>query len=352
MSPEKIKILAIDTSCDDTSVAVLEDDRVLSSVVSSQDNIHHGWGGVVPLLAKRAHQEFIDQCLQSAMKRARIKNFQELHAIAVTYGPGLAPSLEVGIDKTKQLAQEYKIPAIGVNHMEGHILSPLLKNSSGNYYSPVHSLDFPLVSLVVSGGHTEIVWIEKIGSYKILGKTLDDAAGEAMDKVARMLGLGYPGGAIIENMAKQGDPKKYDLPRPMLKSNNYDFSFSGLKTACLYSTNSLKEEKKELFPQIIPDYCASFQEAVVDTLLGKLLKVIQHLKPKAVLVGGGVSKNNRLRKKLRFAMQKRNMPIYFPHKKFCMDNAAMIGLCAYHKYQRGEVLSNPLDLDRAPNLCL
>ncbi len=352
MDSKKIKILAMDTSCDDTSIAVLEDDRVLSSIVSSQDNVHQGWGGVVPLLAKRAHQEYIVQCLKAAMKRAGIKSFQEFQAIAVTYGPGLAPSLEVGIDKTKEIAQEYKLPVIAVNHMEGHMLSPLLKNSLGKYFSRVQSLELPWVSLVVSGGHTEIVWIEKIGNYKILGKTLDDAAGEAMDKVARMLGLGYPGGAVIESLAKQGDPKKYDLPRPMLKSNNYDFSFSGLKTACLYSTNSLKEEKKEQFAEIIPDYCASFQEAVVDSLLGKLSKVVQNCSPKTILVGGGVSKNNRLRHKLRLAMKKRNIPIYFPHKKFCMDNAAMIGLCAYYKYQRGEILSSPSLLDREPNLCL
>lgn len=350
-SPD-ISILAIDTSCDDTSVAVLKNDCVLSSIVSSQEDVHKAWGGVVPLLAKRAHEEVIEVCLDLALQRARIPQMTDLSAVAATYGPGLAPALEVGIGKAKQLAKAHCLPLIAVNHMEGHLLSPLLKNRVGKYFSKREKIELPWLSLIISGGHTEIVWVEKIGEYKIIGKTLDDAAGEALDKVARMLGLGYPGGAVIEKMAMGGDPKKYKLPRPMQKSDNYDFSFSGLKTACLYSTNSLKEELKDEFSKIVPDYCASFQQAVVDCLLTKLMKAVRDYRPKTVLVGGGVSVNNHLRKEFRLAFQNSKIPLYFPYRKFCMDNAAMIGLAAYHQYARSDFVPSPENLDRVPNLSL
>ncbi|HPY74654.1 MAG TPA: tRNA (adenosine(37)-N6)-threonylcarbamoyltransferase complex transferase subunit TsaD [Planctomycetota bacterium] len=347
------KILAIDTSCDDTSVAILEGDKVLSSIVSSQNDIHREWGGVVPSLAKRAHQEYIQPCIQIALKRAKIKNIKQLQAIAVTYGPGLAPSLEVGIAQAKQLSLENNLPLIPVNHMEGHLLSPLLKNSKGNYYSKIITTTLPWLVLVVSGGHTEIVWCKKIGTYEVLGRTLDDAAGEAFDKVARMLDLGYPGGVVISHLSKQGNPEQYKLPRPMSTSNNYDFSFSGLKTACLYQTNDLKQQLGDQFADIIPDYCASLQEAIVDSLLIKFKRVLKKRKPKTALVGGGVSANLRLRKKFRQTLKKYNIPIYFPYQKFCMDNAAMIGLAAFHKYKRNEIYTTAEDInkvDRIPNL--
>ncbi len=345
-------ILAIDTSCDDTSIAVLQKDCIIASVVSSQTNIHQNWGGVVPILAKRAHQEIIPSCLTAALKKTHRKSWEGINAIAVTYGPGLAPSLEVGIQKAKELAIEYKLPIIPVNHMEGHLLSPFLKNSKGKYFSKISTLELPWLALTVSGGHTEIVWVEKIGNYKILGRTLDDAAGEAFDKVARMLGLGYPGGAIIEAMSKTGNPKKYELPRPMHNSPNYDFSFSGLKTACLYSTNDLKKTLQEKFPQIVPDYCASLQEAIVDTLLIKIKRCVKNLNPRTILVGGGVSANLRLRKKFRSTFKSIGIPVYFPHRKFCMDNGAMIGLVAYHKYLRGEMTYEYDKIDRIPYLTI
>jgi N6-L-threonylcarbamoyladenine synthase len=351
MTQAKIQILAIDTSCDDTSVAILENDCVLANIVSSQIDVHQEWGGVVPALAKRAHQQYIASCIHRALKRAKVC-LEALDAIAITYGPGLAPSLEVGLHKARELATEYHKKLIAVNHMEGHLLSPLLKNSKGRYYSKIHTLPFPCLGMTISGGHTEIVWLERIGEYKILGKTMDDAAGEAFDKIARMLGLGYPGGAVVEAFAERGDRTKYNLPRPMQKNKGYDFSFSGLKTACLYQTNDLKKELGSKFAQIIPDYCASLQEAIVDSLLTKLKKAAKDFSPKTILVGGGVSVNRRLRSKFRCAMRKQHLPIYFPHKKFCMDNAAMIGLCAYFKYQRGEFVEDIRSLDRVPYLSI
>ena len=347
--------MAIDTSCDDTAVAILQNDSVIANIVSSQDDIHREWGGVVPMLAKRAHQEYIDKCLALACRRAKINSIaEEIDIIAVTYGPGLAPALEVGLAKGQQMAIIMEKPLIPVNHMEGHLLSPLLKNSKGNYYATtIDNLpDFPWLSLTISGGHTEIVWIETIGSYYILGKTLDDAAGEAFDKIARMLGLGYPGGAVIEAMAKNGDPQRYQLPRPMHKNRSYNFSFSGLKTACLYAINDLKAQLQEQFAGIVPDYCASVQEAVVDSLLLKLKKVIKQHKPNAVLIGGGVSANLRLRHKFRKMARQLIVPMHFPHKKFCMDNAAMIGLAAYFKYRRGEFATDKSAVDRVPTLSI
>ncbi len=348
---QEIFILAIDTSCDDTSVAILRNDCVMANIVSSQVDIHKEWGGVVPHLAKRGHQQYLDQCIEMALHRSRL-NWDKIHAIAVTYGPGLAPALEVGLQKAKELAKEHHLPLVPVNHMEGHLLSCLLKNSSGNYYIRIQDHPLPWLGLTISGGHTELIWIEAIGTYKILGRTLDDAAGEAFDKVARMLGLGYPGGAVIEAMAKKGNPKAYDLPRPMHNSPNYDFSFSGLKTACLYSTDSLKQQLQDKFALVVPDYCASLQEAIADTLLIKLKRAAKNQQPKAVLVGGGVSANLRIRAKFRTAFRKLKIPVYFPYRCFCMDNGAMIALAGYHQYQRGKITYNYDTIDRVPYLTL
>ncbi|MBI4215261.1 MAG: tRNA (adenosine(37)-N6)-threonylcarbamoyltransferase complex transferase subunit TsaD [Parcubacteria group bacterium] len=345
-------ILAIDTSCDDTSVAVLRDDCVLSSIVSSQMDIHKQWGGVVPNLARRAHEERIDYCIELALKRAGIK-LEKIDAIAVTYGPGLAPALEVGVRKAKELALRHNKKLIAVNHMEGHLVSPFLKTRYGDYYGKnVTDPRFPLLSLCVSGGHTELVRVEWWGKYKIIGQTLDDAAGEAFDKVGRMLELGYPGGPVIEFLALKGDREKYPLPRPMEWSQDYNFSFSGLKTACLYSIQKIKQELEARFHEIIPDFCASFQEAVVDSLLIKLERAVNNLQPKMVLVSGGVSVNKRLRRKCQSRFRKLGVPLYFPHKKFCMDNAAMIGLAGYYKYQRGEFIQNVNTLDRRPSITI
>ncbi|WP_372364529.1 tRNA (adenosine(37)-N6)-threonylcarbamoyltransferase complex transferase subunit TsaD [Candidatus Uabimicrobium sp. HlEnr_7] len=342
-------ILAIDTSCDDTAVAVLKDDMVFANIVSSQADIHKEWGGVVPNLARRAHQEKIMPCIDLALQRAQL-TMEEISAVAVTYGPGLAPSLEVGVDTAKTLALKHDKPLIGVNHMEGHILSPLLKNSKGNPYTPIPEIEYPILAMSISGGHTEIVQVKKKGQYEIVGQTLDDAVGEAFDKVARMLELGYPGGPIIEEIALKGDENSIPLPRPMSQNTGYDFSYSGLKTACLYKLRDLKKEKE--LSSFLADFCASFQEAAIDSLLIKLKKACKKIRPTMVLVAGGVSANNRLRQKFRKAMGKFNLPVVFPHKKFCMDNAAMIGLVAYHKYSCGEFIKDKEKLDRNPSLVI
>lgn len=347
-----IYILAIDTSCDDTSVAVLKNDCVLSSIVSSQLDIHREWGGVVPNLARREHEKMIDGCVDVAFKRSGLKDMKRLTAVAVTYGPGLAPALEVGVIKAKQLSENFGMPIIAVNHMEGHTLSTFLKNKLGINYSGMKKVQFPFMAVCVSGGHTEIIWVEKIGSYKLIGQTVDDAAGEAFDKVARMLDLGYPGGPTIAKLAETGNPKEFVLPRPMKDTHDYNFSFSGLKTACLYNTNDLRKSLGKKFAQIIPDYCASFQEAVVDSLLIKVQKAIKKLNPQMVVFGGGVSANNRLRSKFRNMCRAQNIPIYFPEKRFCTDNAAMIGIAAYHKFLRGECIKNREAFHRDPSITI
>lgn len=353
MTKREPKILGIDTSCDDTSAAVLEGERVLSSIVSSQIDVHKEWGGVVPNLARREHEKMIDGTVATALKRAALSGPEALDAIAVTYGPGLAPALEVGVRKAKELAMEHDLPLLAVDHMEGHTLSALLRNSNGNRYSHMpDAVEFPLMALCVSGGHTEIILVRAFGQYEILGQTLDDAAGEAFDKIARMLGLGYPGGPVIARLAEDGEPT-YDLPRPMLKTDNFDFSFSGLKTAALYNTNELKEQLGgQGFAKIIPDYCASVQEAVVDVLVHKTVRAVKEYQPTAVLLGGGVSANVRLRAVLRSALNTMNIPLYAPSKRFSTDNGAMIALAGYYKYQRGEIVQHPEQLDRDPSIVI
>ncbi len=345
-------ILAIDTSCDDTSVAVLRNDCVLSNVVSSQIDIHKAWGGVVPTLARRAHEEMIDGTVKLAFKRSGLKSMNQLSAVAVTYGPGLAPALEVGVRKAKQLSADLGIPIIAVNHMEGHALSTLLKNKKGKNYAGMKEVLFPFMAVCVSGGHTEIVWAEKIGEYKLLGQTVDDAAGEAFDKVSRMLDLGYPGGPVISRLSETGNPKKYPLPRPMRDTDDFNFSFSGLKTACLYNTNNLKKELGKDFAGIIPDYCASFQEAVVDCLLIKSMKAAKKMQPKMIVFGGGVSANLRIRVKFREKCKELGIPVYFPSKKMCTDNAAMIGLAAYHKFLNGQFVKHFDKFERSPSITI
>lgn len=371
-----VLILAVDTSCDDTSVAVLKNDTVLSSIVSSQIDIHREWGGVVPNLARREHEKMIDGCIETALKRAGLLRgadtgagtvadaavasagvaggIAQLDALAVTWGPGLAPALEVGVRTIRELAIEHNKPVVAVNHMEGHTLSCLLKNSKGNYYAGIPSekaVEFPFLAVVVSGGHTELVWVEDIGTYELLGETLDDAAGEAFDKIARMLDLGYPGGPVISRLAEGGNRTAYPLPRPLSMKPGLDFSFSGLKTAALYNTNALKEELgPEGFAKIIPDYAASVEEAIVDSLVIKAKRVLKDRAPKMVLFGGGVAANNRLRYKFRALCKEYDIPVYFPDKKFCTDNGAMIGLAAYHKFLRGDVVEDVPSLDRDPSI--
>ncbi len=345
-----MKILAIDTSCDETSVAITEGRRVLSNVIYSQVLIHKKWGGVVPSLAKRAHEERIDFVIAEALKKYRgrtsgVEYWQEIDCIAVTQGPGLAIALEVGINKAKELAEKYNKKIIAVNHMEGHIYSSFVQNSQRN---PKREFQFPYLSLLISGGHTELVIFKNHLEYEVIGQTVDDAAGEALDKAAKLLGLGYPGGAVIERLASEVDNKDFHhFPRPMMKSENLDFSFSGLKTAFYYFL------KKKPVADNIEQLASSFQEAVFDSLILKTEKAIKKTGINRLVVGGGVIANLYLRKKLRNLVKKHNGSILFPPYKYLTgDNAAMISIVAYYKAQKGLFVSNIDTLDRIPRLLL
>ena len=317
-----MKILAIETSCDDTCAAVLENDRILANVISSQVNLHNKWGGVVPDIAKRAHEEKIEPVIMEALvhsnfqipnskfsKKNISENIKDIDVIAVTQGPGLAIALGVGINKAKELAQKYGKKLVAVNHIEGHILANLVKNRKGK---PERKIEFPALVLTVSGGHTKIVLItnqndkfpisnfqfSKKGSFKytVVGETLDDAAGEALDKAAKMLGLGYPGGPIIERLALNGDPKWMNFPRPLSTQKNFDFSFSGLKTSFYYK---IKDWSKKKIGENLSNLAASYQEAVFNSLLIKFEKAIKFYQPKTLMAGGGVVANLTFRKQLR-----------------------------------------------------
>ena len=348
-----MKILAIDTSCDETSVAINENDRIISNEISSQVEIHKKWGGVVPSIARRMHEENIDFVIKQALKKAKM-NLSDIDVFAVTKGPGLSIALEVGLKKVRDFLQDYQKPVVAVNHMEGHIYSALSKNKNGN---PKIKYSFPLIVLLVSGGHTEIVLMKDHGVYEILGKTLDDAIGEAYDKVARMLEVGYPGGAIIEKIAKKGNENRFPLPIPMIKIRTIDMSYSGLKTAVLYLTQKvftpdLKPKEKK---QIICDIAASFQKSAIESLLIKMKIAIfdlgEEYKVKDIIVAGGVSANLALRKKMRLTFGK-NYRLHFPiNKKLSGDNAGMIGVAAYYNTLKDN-FADVKDLERDPNLSL
>ncbi len=330
-------ILAIDTSCDETSVAVSRDDSILSNVIFSQIEIHREWGGVVPNLARINHQENLPRVIEQALKRAGME-LEEIDAVVVTIGPGLAIALEVGIRAAKEICEKYHKKFIAVNHMEGHLLSSLIKNPK--------KIKFPGIALLVSGGHTQLVRVDEIGKYKIVGDTLDDAAGEAFDKVAKMLELGYPGGPVVSKLAEIGKPI-YKLPVPMLKSHDLNFSFSGLKTAALYFLRNHKGEKNREF---ICDFCASFEFAVVDSLRRKLEKSLQDFPSEFILCGGGVMNNLALRKMVRRVARNHQIQSFFPAKKaYNSDNASMIAVTGFYKAERGEFTNNLNSVDRKPN---
>lgn len=339
-----MRILAIETSADETAAAVTDGRNVLSNVIYSQIVTHAKWGGIYPALAKRAHEEKIDPVVKKALEKFNLN--KDIDYIAVTYGPGLAIALEVGIKKAKELAQKFHKKIIAVNHLEGHIYSSFAQNSKGN---PKHQFKFPYLAFVISGGHTEIVLFKDHCSYQILGETLDDAAGEALDKAAKMLGLGYPGGPVIERLAKQTDNKDYyGFPRPMLKSNNLNFSFSGLKTSFFYYLKETPEKEKI---KNIKKLASSYQEAVFETMEKKLESAIKKTGINRVVVGGGVSANQYLRSKLRFLLKKYGGSILFPPFKYLTgDNATMIGVAAYYKAQKKMFVKNVDELDRVPRL--
>ncbi len=335
-------ILAIDTSCDETCAAVTRGRKVLSNVISSQINIHQKYGGVVPHLAKRAHEAKIEFVFKEALKRAVVAEPQ-IDAIAVTIGPGLAPALEVGIAFAKNLALKFKKPLTAVNHMEGHLLSALA-NMEGSDPS------MPALGLLASGGHTQLVLVKKIGKYQLLGETLDDAAGEALDKLAKMLKLGYPGGPIVEELARSASLRAIanpiKLPIPLQHSKDLNFSFSGLKTAALYK---IQMEGSDPSMEYIYNMCASFQKAIAISLQTKLSKAIAIYHPRAILLGGGVMSNLYIRRQIRSAAKP--LPIYLPYsKKLYTDNAAMIGVAAYFRYLKKDFVKDIDSLDRQPNL--
>ena len=317
-------ILGIETSCDDTGIALVECSqkscRILSNIVSSQIKIHAPYGGVVPNLAARAHLENIEPCLKQALKQT--KN-PKIDLIAVTVGPGLIPSLLVGVNFAKALAYVWQKPIIGVNHIEGHIYANWIKSSH---------IKFPILCLVVSGGHTQLILMKSHGKYKLLGETRDDAAGEAFDKVAKLLGLGYPGGPIIAKKAKNANPQAFDLPRPMLNTKDFDFSFSGLKTAVLY----LVREQPSLRTALVSDICASFQQAAIDVLIAKTIRAAKEYKTKTIMLSGGVSANQELRKQMSEKIKKElpNSKLYIPDSKLCTDNAAMIAAAAFYQTKK------------------
>lgn len=342
-----MKILAIDTSCDETSAAIVDGRRVLSSVVYSQALLHEKWGGVMPSLAKRAHIERIDRVVDRAFRKANCTPV-ELDAVGVTYGPGLAIALEVGVAKAKELAKTYGKPLIGVNHMEGHIYSNFVQNSKGN---PARTIEFPYLVLLVSGGHTEIVVMNDHLTYEVIGRTVDDAAGEALDKAARLLGFGYPGGSVLERLAEEvQNEDRYAFPRPLLHKDTLNFSFSGLKTAFLYHVKEMPEAERI---ENLKFLASSFQAAVFETLVAKMRLAVKRTGITSLLLGGGVSVNRRLRTLFRQEARKHNWTVQFPPFKYLnFDNAAMIGVATSYKAERGQFISDIDSLDRSPRLSL
>ena len=343
-------ILAIDTSCDETSAAITDGRRVLSNIIYSQVLLHKKWGGVVPSIAKRAHEERIDFVVEEALKKFSIFNFQfsmkKIDYITVTQGPGLAVALEVGIKKAKELAIKFNKKLISVNHLEGHIYSAFVENSQGN---PKIDFKFPYLVLIISGGHTEFVIFKNHLEYEVIGSTLDDAAGEALDKAAKLLGLGYPGGPVLERLAKEVENKDFhNFPRPMLKSNDLNFSFSGLKTSFYYF---LKKNPNQISE--IKLLASSFQEAVFDTIIKKTEKAIEQTGINRLIVGGGVIANLHLRQLFRKLVEKYHGEVLFPSYKYLTgDNAAMIGVVAGFKAEKDLFVKNIDELDRIPRWSL
>ncbi len=335
-------ILGIETSCDETAAAIVQYKsgrfKILSNIISSQVDIHAKTGGIVPEVAAREHIKNMLPIIDQAFKKASL-DYKKIDTIAVTTGPGLITSLLIGVETAKVLSYVWKKPTIPINHLEAHIYSNWLRADSAELrarslgpkaQSPKpRAPQFPLLALVVSGGHTELVLMKKHLDYKVIGQTRDDAAGEAFDKVAKLLRLGYPGGPIISKLAEKGNPEAIDLPRPMIKEKNFDFSFAGLKTAVLYEIRSGKYNLND--KKTIANFCASFQQAVVDVLVEKTIRAAKEYKAKSVLLSGGVAANHLLRKTLKEKVKKELPNSYFltPNSSLCTDNAAMIAAAGY-----------------------
>lgn len=328
--------LAIETSCDETSCAILKDGReVLSNIISSQIEIHRKFGGVVPEIASRKHIESINNIVQEALDEAGV-TFHDIDLISVTQGPGLVGALLVGLSTAKALAYGLGIPLIGVNHIEGHVCANYIEHKD---------LEPPFTCLIVSGGHSYLVQANSYTDYELVGRTRDDAAGEAFDKVARSLGLPYPGGPLIDKLAKEGNSEAIKFPRIFLDDKSYDFSFSGLKTAVLNYLNGAEQKGEEI---VIEDVAASFQQAILDVLVDKSFRLAKERASNKIVIAGGVAANEGLRSMMEERGLKEGIKIFYPSKVLCTDNAAMIGSAGYFHYLNGE--KSDLNLPVAPNL--
>ena len=338
MSEKDTLILAIESSCDETAASVVKNGRcVLSNIISSQIAIHTLYGGVVPEIASRKHIEKINQVVEAALKEADV-TLDDIDAIGVTYGPGLVGALLVGVAEAKAIAYAKKKPLVGVHHIEGHV--------SANYIEHP-DLEPPFLCEIISGGHTHLVIVKDYGSFEILGRTRDDAAGEAFDKVARAIGLGYPGGPKIDKLAKEGNPHAIDFPRAHMEDAPYDFSFSGVKSAVLNHLNKCRMTGE---PIVEADIAASFQQAVVDVLVDNAIRAAKDYHMDRLAIAGGVASNGALRGAMEAACEKEGIRFYRPSPIFCTDNAAMIGVAAYYEYQKGT--RHGWDLNAVPNLKL
>ena len=318
-------ILAIESSCDDTSAVLLRGDRILSNVIASQ-KVHEQYGGVVPELASRAHQQNIVPVVDAAIRNAGVDKSQ-INAVAFTRGPGLLGSLMVGVSFAKSFAQALSIPLIEVNHLQAHVLSHFIKESDD---SPVPQ--FPFICLLVSGGHTQILLLRSHFDIEVLGQTIDDAAGEAIDKAAKIMDLGYPGGPVIDRLAKEGNPDAFHFATPVIPGN--DYSFSGIKTSFLYFLRDRLAEDPAFIENHKADLCASIQQCIIGFLIKKLEKAVKETRVKQVAIAGGVSANSLLRSEVQRLGQRRRLQVFIPPFQFCTDNAAMVGIAGYFKYLR------------------
>lgn len=333
-----IRILAIESSCDETAASVVMNGRtVLSNIISSQIELHKLYGGVVPEIASRKHIEKINQVIEEALKEADV-TLDDIDAVGVTYGPGLVGALLVGVAEAKAIAYAKKLPLVGVHHIEGHVSANYIENPD---------LEPPFLCLIVSGGHTHLVIVKDYGEFEILGRTRDDAAGEAFDKVARAIGLGYPGGPKIDKLSKEGNPDAISFPRARIAENIYDFSFSGVKSAVLNYINSAKMKGEEVNRA---DLAASFQKAVVDVLVDHTMAAAREQNIKKIAIAGGVASNGSLRNAMAAACEKNGFEFYHPSPVFCTDNAAMIGVAAYYEFVKG--VRHGWELNAVPNLRL
>ena len=332
-----MRILGIETSCDETGVAIYDEDRgLIANQLYTQIELHADYGGVVPELASRDHIRKTAPLIQAALKEANL-TAQDIDGIAYTCGPGLVGALLVGSTIARSLAYAWNIPAVGVHHMEGHLLAPMLEKNAPH---------FPFIALLVSGGHTQLVRVDAVGQYQVLGESIDDAAGEAFDKTAKLLGLDYPGGAALSRLAEKGSPNRFQFPRPMTDRPGLDFSFSGLKTFAANTIAQTLKQEGELSEQSKADIAHAFQQAVVETLAIKCRRALKETGFKRLVIAGGVSANKQLRQSLAELMQQLGGEVFYPQPQFCTDNGAMIAYTGFLRLKQGE--QTPLEIDVKP----